>query len=170
MNKKERLYAVIGGCVGAVLTMLVCSFFPLDVRSQAHRFGEITCTELKVLSINGNEMIKLTSDEQGGRVSIYATDKIRGAIGMGISEHGGRVTVMGKDGNAMVDINKHGGLVTVLGKSDDGSVTMEIDEIGAGTVSVVSEKVDGDADFISIHHDGHGGSIKLWGRGGMVAF
>ena len=33
MKAKERLYAVVGGCVGAVLTMVVCSFFPLGLQS-----------------------------------------------------------------------------------------------------------------------------------------
>ncbi len=34
MKGKERLYAVIGGCVGAVLTMMVCSFAPLAVAQE----------------------------------------------------------------------------------------------------------------------------------------
>ena len=59
MNTKERLYAVIGGCVGAVLTMVVCSFFPLGVQSQADSFGEITCTRLRVVDSDGREIVTL---------------------------------------------------------------------------------------------------------------
>ena len=32
MRRKEGLYAVIGGCVGAVLTMVVCSFLQLGAQ------------------------------------------------------------------------------------------------------------------------------------------
>ena len=35
MNTKERFYAVIGGCVGAVLTLVVCSFSPLGAQNQS---------------------------------------------------------------------------------------------------------------------------------------
>ena len=42
MNKKERWYAVIGGCVGAVLTLVVCSFSPLGAQNdviEMRQFG-----------------------------------------------------------------------------------------------------------------------------------
>ena len=35
MYTKERFYAVIGGCVGAVLTLVVCSFSPLGAQNQS---------------------------------------------------------------------------------------------------------------------------------------
>ena len=50
MNSKGLLYAVVGGCVGSVLTLVVCSFSPLGAQSQSDgNFGEITCTKLIVV-------------------------------------------------------------------------------------------------------------------------
>ena len=63
MNTKERLYAVIGGCVGAVLTMVVCSVVPIGAQSKADRFGEITCNGIKVVNRNGRTMVELGSGE-----------------------------------------------------------------------------------------------------------
>ena len=54
MKTKEGLYAIIGGCVGAVLTMVVCSFSPRGAQSQSDgNFGRITCTDLKVMRSDG---------------------------------------------------------------------------------------------------------------------
>ena len=50
MHKKEAWYAVIGGCVGTVLTMVVCSFSPLGAQSQSDgHFNEITCQRLRLV-------------------------------------------------------------------------------------------------------------------------
>ncbi len=64
MNRKESLYAVIGGCVGAILTMAVCSVLPLGALSQSNRsgetsFGEINCTGLRVFNPYGIRVIEL---------------------------------------------------------------------------------------------------------------
>lgn len=40
MNRKASLYAVIGGCVGVVLTLSVCLFLPLRVQSQPHNLSD----------------------------------------------------------------------------------------------------------------------------------
>ena len=71
MNGKERLYAIIGGCVGAILTLVVCSFLPVGAQSQVDSFGDITCTGLKVVNANGEELIKLVDSDGGGSISIY---------------------------------------------------------------------------------------------------
>ena len=56
MKAKEGLYAVIGGCVGAVLTLSVCSFSPLGAQSQSGEFGEIICSGLTVVDSKGNNV------------------------------------------------------------------------------------------------------------------
>lgn len=49
MRRKEALYAVIGGVVGAILAMASGAVFPLGAQSQRDvSFGKITCTELVV--------------------------------------------------------------------------------------------------------------------------
>ena len=57
MSSKERLYAVIGGCVGAVLTLVVCSFSPIGAQSQSGEFGEIICTGLTVVDTKGKQCV-----------------------------------------------------------------------------------------------------------------
>ena len=74
MKAKERLYAVIGGCVGAVLTMVVCSFLPLGAQSQGGSFGEITCTGLKVVNARNNEIISLSSNPKFGHALVRLCD------------------------------------------------------------------------------------------------
>ena len=66
MKKKEMLYAVIGGCVGAVLTLAVCSVSPLD-----GNFGKIICKELKVVGSDGKPRVTLSIGEYGGRVDVF---------------------------------------------------------------------------------------------------
>ena len=41
MNRKEVLYAVIGGCVGAVLTMVMCSFSPVGAQQVAPQLSVV---------------------------------------------------------------------------------------------------------------------------------
>ena len=91
MNTKERLYAVIGGCVGAAVAMVSCSFFPLGAQSQGDRFGEITCTGLKIVAQDGKTGVALGTGAEGSFVAVHGTDgksrrrcvRLRGAIGLG---------------------------------------------------------------------------------------
>ena len=62
MKKKEAWYAVIGGIVGAVLTMAAAQFAP--------HVGRITCTDLEVVDSKGNPRVRLSADEYGGRVHV----------------------------------------------------------------------------------------------------
>ena len=66
MNRKASLYAVIGGVVGAVLTMTVGLFLPQTAQSQSDAvFGKITCKELEVVdSDTGN--VKVLLGYRGG--------------------------------------------------------------------------------------------------------
>ena len=74
MNTKERLYAVIGGCVGAAVAMVSCSFFPLGAQSQGDRFGEITCTGLKIVAQDGKTGVALGTGAEGSFVAVHGTD------------------------------------------------------------------------------------------------
>ena len=74
MNRKESLYAVIGGVVGAVLTLAVCSVMPIGAQSQSGNFGAITCTELRVLDAAGRTGTLVGNDDKGGYVVVYNKD------------------------------------------------------------------------------------------------
>ena len=143
MNTKERLYAVIGGCVGAVLTMVVCSFFPLGVQSQSDRFGEITCTGLKVMDPGGTERITLNPVMgiivEDPAMGIFVTQGKGLAAAMSVKKHGGLVDVYGKDGKSRVTMGmeEHGGFVNVYHGNDRKLkvATMGTNE-GGGTIQV----------------------------------
>ena len=117
MNRKAGLYAVIGGVVGAVLTMAVCSVMPIGAQNGDATFGEITCTGLRVVDAGG--------------------DGLAGVI-MGVNKNGGMVQVRGKGSTAAVQvgIKEHGGAVAVYGKGSDKSrAIMSVNEYGNGGVS-----------------------------------
>lgn len=123
MKRKEALYAVVGGCVGAVLTMVVCSFSPLGAQSQSDgNFDMVTCRGLMVEDTYGKSKVligvntishkgfvlvmdtdgtgvEINSNEDGGSVSVYGKDAKRG-VSMGVFPNGGGgiVYVNGKDG------------------------------------------------------------------------
>ena len=65
MRRKESVYAVIGGIVGAVLTLAVCSVMPLGAQNGNATFGEITCTKLNVVDAAGETNVYLGTDEDG---------------------------------------------------------------------------------------------------------
>ena len=117
MKRKEALYAVVGGCVGAVLTMVVCSFHPLGAQSQSDsNFGKITCTELDVLNAEGEVVVHIGVLENGGVVSVNGNDGEPQAS-MGVFRNGGIVRVNGNDGESMASMGvlRNGGVVRVNG-------------------------------------------------------
>ena len=74
MKRKEALYAVIGGCVGAVLTMVVCSVVPIGAQSQSDAiFGKITCREMEVVA-HGRTVARINSRLGSGEMMLYSWD------------------------------------------------------------------------------------------------
>ena len=156
MKGNERLYAVIGGCVGAFITMLMCSFDPLGAQSREDgNFGVLNCRELQVLDSEGNHHIWISSNEDGGSIGVYGAP---GAVLMTINEEGGWITVAGHEGGAWMTLEVYGGIVSVfsndrkegvgaiLGIAKDGGevtvlsgketkATMGVDEYGNGVVA-----------------------------------
>ena len=155
MNTKCGLYAVIGGIVGAVLTMAVCSVMPLGAQNGDATFGDITCTGLKVV------------DEKGTtRATVYAggvtvRDKSEVSASMSANESGAGVTVRmgntpdksswvrilaletdayvsvnyGNDSAARVSATEHSGRVSVFGKGRDmPRAALGVDKYGKGGV------------------------------------
>lgn len=118
MRRKEVLYAVVGGVVGAVLVIVAGSFSPLGAQSESKgSFDEITCRKIRVVSSDG-KLAVLISSRYGGRVSVVGKDEEIKAD-MSIGEHGGSVSVFGNDGISGADmfVMERGGLVGVTGKN-----------------------------------------------------
>ena len=65
MKRKEVLYAVIGGCFGAFITMLAGLFIPVGVVAQSQStdavFNTIQCKGIKVVDESGETRVRIRS-------------------------------------------------------------------------------------------------------------
>ena len=65
------LYAVLGGCVGAILTLVVCSFTPLGTQAQPDgESAKITCTELEVVGAYGTRAVQMLAHEHDRIIAV----------------------------------------------------------------------------------------------------
>ena len=189
MRRKEALYAVIGGVVGAALVMAAGSFSPLGAQNESDaNFGKITCEELEVVSVIGrvnisNAMILVKNDLPGdvlrgtilegtpgttlitgGRVDVTGEDDMA-QVQICTDERGGLISVHGKRGSeaqVMIDVKDHGGRVAALGDGQSG-VGMSIVENG-GLVLVTDN--DGDTKVVLGVNEYGTGMINTWDKNG----
>ena len=132
MRRKEALYAVIGGVVGAVLTMVCCLFMPFVAQSQSEVapdgvFGQITCRGMKVVDSEGKLGVLIFNGDYGGRVDVFGKDGNPRA-GMLITEHGGQLAVLDKDHKAgvVMAVTKYGnGAVNTWDKNGSPLATLK---------------------------------------------
>ena len=186
MRRKESLYAVIGGVVGAVLTLALCSVMPIGAQNGDATFGEILCTGLKVVS-EGKEMIKLGADDDGGSIWVLGE---HGSVRVGLSGNGGSVTVYGgqypmgvggifsvsKDGGLVevlgtksdtvtgkvrISVNEYGGLIRVRGKEQKGWAGIDVDDSGGRFAAYNRENSPG----AMMNIGDNGGRVRVWGEG-----
>ena len=136
MKVKEHLYAVIGGCVGAVLTMVAGSFSPLGAHNEARdaEFGTITCQEIRVLdpSASFRRGVFMGTNEYGGYVELYGDYDFKG-VEMRVLKNGGYIGVHGNgitSARATMKVTEHSGRVRVSDASGQRAAAMETDEHG----------------------------------------
>ena len=97
MEAIERLgFMVLGG----VLVLGGMCFSPfLPVTAQSSRFGNITCTGLRVVDQGNNELINLSTDKHGRNLVVQGMDdtgRINAkGVALGIGDYGGTVYVWG---------------------------------------------------------------------------
>ena len=144
MKRKEVLIAaVVGGCIGAVLTMSVGLFMPGSVVAQSynHEFGAITCRVIKVVDERG--ITRGYMSAYGGIGLCDTEGKKRVAIGFD-DNGGGGVFVFRKGGGTLaaeMGIDKHGGVVAVYNtgsrftQTQDKRAAMSVNAFGNGAVS-----------------------------------
>ena len=160
MNRKGSLYAVIGGVVGAVLTMAAGHVMPIGAQNGDATFGEITCTKLNVVDVAGETKVSLGTREDGGYVDVKGKT---GSVRLGIDKDGGNIMVWGdKDGRVVVLGGGAGGMCGYTSMKM-GGVRLNIDEDG-GYVGVK-----GKAGKVGIGSDERGGSIVVQKGNGLGA-
>ena len=141
MKKKEALFAVIGGVVGAVLTMLAGSVVPIGAHPKASdlNVGYITCTDLRVVDggritvydEHEKRVVDISAEEYGGRIVVAGAGEDKNSLAyMGNDRRGGLVAVHDKQAKtvAMMMIGDTGGRVTVIGKKEE-VATLTIDGV-----------------------------------------
>ena len=173
MRRKEVLFAVIGGVVGAVLTMAAGSFSQLGAQDDVKdaEFGKITCREIVVVD-SDNIGIHMDVERYGGSIYVNGKDG-DSSVSIGIDKNGGDITLHGK-GNKMayMEIDDEGGRVGVFGNGGDressGSASLSIGD-NRGRVGVFNE--DGKVcAFMAAYVDSYinGGLIKVFGGDGKL--
>ena len=177
---------MIGGIVGAVLTMAVSHVMPIGAQNGDATFGEITCTGIKVKNAEGENKVLLGTHEDNGVVIVKGK---AGSVSLMISEQGGDVSVHGKEmfgagasmgidhegqGGiisvssaeiliaAMMSVTNEGGSVHVSGEGEHGFAYIGMHENG-GVVSVTGR--DGEYRRAKMNVDENGGVVSVYGRG-----
>ena len=137
MKRKETWYAVVGGCVGAVLTIVVCSFPLLGAQSQSDsNFGKITCTGLEVVNADGKTVVDMVAGRDGGNTTVKGTNGA--AVYIWVDENGGRATLYGKVSNlrmVSMKITEDWGQVSINSWNEEGE-KKAIMQVGEGNSGV----------------------------------
>ena len=145
--KDKLLYSAIGGCTGAVLTLIFSLFSPLNAQNTSPdaTFGKLTCTELLVRPsddmldrghLGGH--ISLTTHQNGAQLVILGDLGVGASPGVTLDTSAKSVDLYLFEGekSAFLRINEHGGSVGVSGKGKDtGKARMGINEYGNGAIS-----------------------------------
>ena len=167
MNRKASLYAVIGGVVGAVVTMAVCSVMPIGAQNGNATFGEITCTGLKVVDAEGIGRIVLDTLPNNGRIEVTGA---MGSVWLATNNNdGGIIWVRGKLGGVWLDDGddeySDGGRVKVYSRSDyQKSATLGVNEHG-GSVEFYGKGIDKTRAAMGVNEYGNG-AVNTWDKNG----
>ena len=169
MRRKEVLFAVIGGIVGAVLVMAAGSVLPLGAQNEVTdvEFGVVTCREIKVVNSDGEARVSMGVAEAGGVVGVIGNG---GMPSMGVNELGGIVLMLNKNFiGSLMCADEDGGRVELSSK---GSETMVLtgkqgifDKITCTELDVVG--LDG-TQMANIFSHGNGGHVYVRGKDGKA--
>lgn len=76
------LYAVIGGCIGAGLTMMVGLLSPLQVIAQSQpqdaEFGTLRCRQLHIVNAKGQATVSIKGSDESASISMRAHSIVPG--------------------------------------------------------------------------------------------
>ena len=116
--------------IGVLATALV--FVLIGATSPNKNLGDIVVNSINVLDENGNSVVWLNADEEGGMIGVRNTDG-KTVIGLGGAEDGGMLLISNSDGKtvaglgvdgagggALKTFNTHNKGVGYFGSSEDG--------------------------------------------------
>ena len=138
-------YIALGGLL-MLIGMIVSSIFMPNLFAQRDRFGEIECTNLRVVDKEGNVKVLISSDESGRYSS-----KDREAVFIGADLRGGIVDI--KPNYSFPHHSGRGGTITCNTISIAGKIGMP-----KVIISGFPTSVDNGTTFIGVH-EGTGGAL-----------
>lgn len=173
MNRKASLYALIGGIVGGLLVLAVCSVMPIGAENENATFGTITCTGLRVVDVDGNDRVWLSGLGLGGSVVIHGPT---GELIELETLFDPSVRITGPMGSVVLLAKHNGGVVSVRGANDNGKigerVALGINDNG-GLLRLFNNDSADITDVNSIggllYMDDQGGRLDLWKHGEHVS-
>ena len=175
MRRKEVLFAVIGGVVGAVLVMVAGQLSP--------RVGRIACTDLEVVDSKGNPRVRLSAGEYGGRVQVLGdgvdaaifTQRHAAVVSVRDGDRGASMGIAGEDVSVTVSggipplprmrTDEHGRRVAVYAEDDIPKAKMGIGKHG-GYVFVDGSSEDYRSKAMMYIAPSLGGGISTWDKNG----
>lgn len=169
---KEKLAKATYMCVGALIAFAAYLLGNVNNSINAQPevnlpvLDEIVVRKLRVVNAEGNTVIALDQDVNGGSVVIHGKDS-KSQASLRITTDGGGVALIDKDGKlgVVLDIDVNGGNLGVLGKDDKCGVLLHIAADG-GSVSVDGK--DGKSQA-SLGINANGGTVKVDGKDGNQA-
>ena len=91
--------------IGVLCTALV--FVLIGAKSQNENLGDIVVNSINVLDENGNSVVWLNADEEGGMIGVKNTDGKTGII-LGGAEDGGMLLISNSDGKTVAGLGADG--------------------------------------------------------------
>ena len=117
---------------------------------------------------HGISGVRLSSSENGGRISVFGKDENtadRGRVVLATDEHGGSVVVRGKDEiKGEVYLSEDGQVVIKPGKKAKGGVRLGIDGYG-GLVNITGKSEEASRVLLGVNQYGNG-SVNTWDKDG----
>ena len=98
--KDKLLYSAVGGCIGAILTLTLSLFSPINAQNEPPdaTFGKITCTELEVTyaptATIPSLRVRIVGEERGGSIEIKGRTKAN-RINLDGWDHEGAIRIEG---------------------------------------------------------------------------
>lgn len=170
MKRENMWYAVIGGIVGAIVTILVTTFSPLTTQHQLHNLGDITCTSLTVVDPKiGKGRIFLEQDSSAGAYITIVDEDDKHRIMLGSGVHAGFLDVSGNDKSMLrLGGDKDGGFLLLNDKHAKRRVGLAVEDREQVPGAVLEMFNKGDTRIFQVGASPNGGIALVWDNTGTT--